>query len=62
MILTGNFDNYIDSYSQFIFERYEDENNDINRPLIKPEDLFTKKNEIKNILKIKQYKCKDFKI
>ena len=50
-ILTGNFDSYIDSYSQFIFERYEDENNDINRPLISPEDLFTPKNEIKNILK-----------
>ena len=51
LILTGNFDSYIDSYSQFIFERYEDENNDINRPLISPEDLFTPKNEIKNILK-----------
>ena len=51
LIVTGNFDSYIDSYSQFIFERYEDENNDINRPLISPEDFFTTKNEIKNILK-----------
>ena len=42
---------HCDSNSQFISERYDDENDDINRPLISPEDLFTTKNEIKNILK-----------
>ena len=51
MIVTNNFNTYIDSYSQFIFERYNDENNDINRPLISSEDFFTTKDEIKNILK-----------
>ena len=51
LIVTENFNTYIDSYSQFISERYDDENDDINRPLISPEDFFTTKNEIKNILK-----------
>ena len=49
-ITTNNFNNYVDSYFQFIYERYEDEKNDMSRPLIKPKDLFTKKNEIESFL------------
>ena len=61
-IVTDNFSNYLDSYYQFIYERYDEENNDINRPLISPEDLFSSKDEIKTtLLNAKNISAKNLK-
>ena len=45
-----NFYDDLGSYNNYIDQRYEDENIDINRPLISPKDLFTDHNEITSFL------------
>jgi len=48
-------------YKTFINERFNDESYEINRPLIKPEDLYTDMNEIiNNIKNIKPIKLESF--
>jgi len=48
-------------YKTFINERFNDESYEINRPLIKPEDLYTDMNEIiNNIKNIKPIKMESF--
>ena len=49
------------SYKAFIDERFNDESNEINRPLINPKDLYTDTNEIiNNLKKIKPIKLESF--
>ena len=48
-------------YKTFINERFNDESNEINRPLIKPEDLYIDMNEIiNNIKNIKSIRLESF--
>ncbi len=58
-IKTNDFSDYVNSYFNYIYERYEDEKNDISRPLIKPIDLFNKMNEVESFLsKVKKINAK----
>ncbi len=49
-IVLDNFDDEIDSYNNYIQQRFDDENIDSQRPLLSPNDLFCSLETIKNKL------------
>jgi transcription-repair coupling factor (superfamily II helicase) len=59
-IKSSNMDNLVSEYYLSINQRYEDENIDIQRPLLKPSDMFINQKTLLGILKkVKQIKSSD---